>query len=269
MKIISYNINGLNAFVNNGKFDNLIKEHTADVYCFQEIKMDTNTKAINKLNESKTFVDYNYKVSTSLNCIKKGYSGVLTLFNNDVKNIIKEDFPIMESITNNNYLYIPGRILTTEYKDFYLVNVYVVNSGKKDELRKQWDIYFCNFIKLLQLTKPVVIVGDLNVCSTEYDYWGNYKTAINSSPGLMDYEIEGFNNLVNTCNLIDVFRYKHGNERKYSWYSFMGKALEKNHGWRIDYVLVSNSLKDKIIDCDILSGYQGADHSPIFIDLSI
>ncbi len=270
MKIISYNINGLNAFVNAGKMASLLIDHPADIYCFQETKMNKDDKIAAKLAECQESSMTELKHAACSNTLKNGYAGVMTLYHNslNVHEVRENQLSELESIFEADaYKYIPGRILYLDLGDYYLVNVYVLNSGNKDELRKQFDTHFSSLIKHLQAVKPVVIVGDFNVCSTEYDYWGRYEKSIDSAPGLMQFEIDGFWSLYKECGLVDAFRLHHGNERRYSWYSPMGSAVANGRGWRIDYCLVSEALKERVVSCEIFDKYQAPDHSPIMIEL--
>ena len=197
MRIISYNINGLGAFATKNKLSDLMNDFPADVYCFQEVKTDA--KKIDKILSTHT---EGYLYFGSVNEYKKGYAGVLTLVKESLKNDICDWY---EKVFNYNgdYTYTAGRIVTIEFNKFYLVNVYVVNSGNKEEIRKDFDIQFMEYLK--SLPKPYIVCGDFNVCATELDYWGNYKKAINSGPGLMDFEITGFDKLITECNLTDAF----------------------------------------------------------------
>ena len=260
MKIISYNINGLNAFATKNKLTDLFNEHPADVYCLQEVKADTQ-----KIDKLLSQYGEGYLYFGSVNEYKKGYAGVATLVKETLKDQICDWY---EKVFNYNgdFTYTAGRVVTIEFNDFYLVNVYVVNSGNKEDIRKDFDKQFTEYLK--SLPKAYIVCGDFNVCATELDYWGNYKKAINTSPGLMDFEIEGFNNMITECNLTDAFRATHGGERKYSWYSPRGGAIFKGYGWRLDYFLLSKDIIDRgtIITTDIIEKYQGADHSPISIE---
>ena len=158
-----------------------------------------------------------------------------------------------------------GRIVVTEFEKFYLINVYVVNSGGKTNDRMQWDD---NLIKYLNsLNKPYIVCGDMNVCSTYKDYWGNYEKSIDTCAGLMKFEIDGFNKLINECNLVDIYRFLHKNERKYSWLSPFTKDTTK--GWRLDYFLVSNELNKYILSSDVLENWQKNDHMPIILEIII
>lgn len=257
MQIISYNINGLNAFATKNKLTDLFNEHPADVYCFQEVKADA--AKIDKILSEHT---EGYLYFGSVNEYKKGYAGVATLVKETLKNDICDWY---EKVFNYNgdYTYTAGRVVTVEFNKFYLVNVYVVNSGNKEEIRKNFDIQFMEYLK--SLPKPYIVCGDFNVCATELDYWGNYTKSINSGPGLMDFEITGFNKLITECNLTDAFRTFHKSDRVYSWFSPRSGAIYKGQGWRLDYFLVSNEFLPKIKSCDIIEKYQGPDHSPILL----
>lgn len=270
MKIISYNINGLNAFVNANKMSCLLNDYPVDIYCLQETKMNNVDKIVSKLSECPEISMDNIKYADCHNKLKNDYAGVITLYRKalNIHGVYENQLPELESVfETDEYKYVPGRILYLDLGDYYLVNIYVLNSGKKEELRKQFDKQLLMLIKSLQAVKPVVIVGDFNVCAAECDYWGKYQKAIDTAPGLMQFEIDGFWSLCRECGLVDAFRFLHGNERRYSWYSSMGNAVANGRGWRIDYCLVSEALKDRVISCEIFDQYQAPDHSPIMIEL--
>lgn len=252
MKILSYNVNGLRALEKNGKLAQLRADFSDfDVMCFQEIKMNDYAEVARILQTTQ------FNVSMSK---KRGYAGVLTTSDKS------SYYPLIEYC--DDVTYTSGRIICTCFHNFYLINVYVPNSGNKDALRQYWDEQFREWIKLLD--KPVVICGDFNVCATNLDYWGNYNGAKDSCPGLMQFEIDAFDKLCKECDLVDAYRYVHSTDRKYSWFSMRNKsAIDKNQGWRLDYFLVSNSIKDKIRVCDIIQGYQAPDHSPIVLEIDL
>ena len=262
MKIVSHNINGINAYKNNGKLNNIL-ELNADVYCLQEVKKN-DIESVKKILVGTQFE--NYVMHYSFSTFKKGYAGVLTLIKPDVEYITEHHPEIDDNIILENLSgYGSGRIVTTEFDKFYLVNMYVVNSGGKSEDRKQWDD---NLIKYLNsLNKPYIICGDMNVCSTYKDYWGNYEKSIDTCAGLMKFEIDGFNKLINECNLVDTYRFLHENERKYSWLSPFTKDMTK--GWRLDYFLVSNELNKYVLSSDVLENWQKNDHMPIILEIII
>ena len=163
-----------------------------------------------------------------------------------------------------------GRVVTADFKDFYLVNVYVPNS--KPELarldyRQHWEDDFRDYVVKLNKEKPVIICGDLNVAHTEIDL-KNPKTN-RRNPGFTDEEREKFTELLE-AGFTDTFRYKYPDkEGAYTWWSYRFNARKNNAGWRIDYFLVSNDVKDKIEDAKILSDVYGSDHCPVVLELDI
>lgn len=268
MKILSYNINGFKSFVktdenNNSKLSDLINKFSNyDLYCFQETKLNSDSDIMDSLSIMDS--DYDYYIAN--NTDKKGYSGVMTVYNKNTINIIGHSNKIFKY--NNDSTYTAGRILTTELDNCYILNVYSPNSANKTKLRHDWNIKLTNYIKTLD--KPIIICGDMNVCSTVLDYWGDYEKSINTMAGLMQFEIDDFNNMINECSLVDVYRYYHKNTRKYSWYSTRNKnSVKNNYGWRLDYFLVSKDIIDKVKSCDVCQGFQSPDHSPIIMDISI
>ena len=259
MKIISHNINGLNAYINSGKLKRILLEE-ADVYCFQEVKVSSQLKLKDMLYD----MYYDYAISYAQNVYKKGYAGVLMMIRKSTagKSLINIEKPedtttILEGLSN----YGCGRIITAKFDDFYIINVYVMNSGGgKDADRIMFDRKLQNY--LLSLDKPYVVCGDFNVCHTLLDYHGNYKKAINSMPGLMEFEIEDFTGLLLENKLRDAYRESHPGTRKYSWCSPRIKNPLK--GWRLDYFLCSEGMNYK--KCDILQGWNKFDHSPIVLE---
>ena len=268
MKIVSHNINGLNAYIKNNKLQQLMSEENADVYCFQEVKC-SNEEKIKALFGDDVLNEYN--VYNSINTQKKGYAGVTTLVRKSIDVIYTESVnPNRDSLS----LYSEGRLFLVEFKDFILLNLYSINSGGevKQHDRQIYELWLINYIYALQKVKPIILCGDLNVCATELDYWGNYKKAINSCPGLMEFEIKLIDYNITTNKLIDGFRHKHGDERKYSWFTNSKRKgtkqpWESRHGWRLDYFILSESLKDRIIDCDVREAWQKVDHSPIILEI--
>lgn len=262
MKIVSHNVNGINAYKNNGKLDKLI-ELNADVYCLQEVKK-SDIDAVKKILNGTELE--NYIMHYSFSGFKKGYAGVLTLIKPEIKFISEHHPEVNEMILENVSGYGEGRIVVTEFDKFYLVNVYVVNSGGgKGDDRMIWDSNFSDYLK--SLNKPVIVCGDMNVCATVFDYWGNYLDAINTMPGLMAFEIEDICKLKGKNDLVDAFRHVHGDERKYSYVSMGTKDL--SHGWRLDYFLVSDSLKNRIKNCDVHDNWQKYDHMPITLEINV
>lgn len=254
MKIISWNVNGIRAIVKKDFFET-IKQLNPDTLCLQETKAqdDEVEKALLPLNDYSQY--YN-----SAN--KKGYSGT-TILSKTKPLKITCDMAISEHDAE-------GRIQCAEYKDFYLVNVYVPNSGQKLErleYRKQWDIDFLAYLKSLEKTKPVIIAGDFNVAHKPIDL-KNDKVNYNKTAGYTQIEIDGMDNFIK-AGFIDSFRYFHPEETAYTYWSYRFKSRERNTGWRIDYILVSNALVEKIKSVNILSDYYGSDHCPISLEIEL
>lgn len=268
MKLVSHNINGLNAYVKNNKLQKLMNEENADIYCFQEVKCSDEEKIKKLLGEN---ILNEYNLYCSINTFKKGYAGVITLVRKNINILYGEAIePEIEELSG----YVGGRLITTEFNDFILLNLYNVNSGGeiKTNDRIIYDIYLISYIRLLQQIKPIILCGDLNVCLTENDYWGNYNKAIDSCPGLMSFEINAMTSNIVVNKLIDAFRCLHGDERKYSWFrngrkNAKQQPWESRHGWRLDYFIISEALKDKIKDCDIREAWNKVDHSPIILEI--
>jgi exodeoxyribonuclease-3 len=163
-----------------------------------------------------------------------------------------------------------GRVLTAEYEKFYLVNVYVPNSGSelaRLDYRSTWDADFMTYLKNLEQVKPVILCGDLNVAHQPIDL-ANPKSNYNKTAGYTQVEIDGLTNLLNN-GFVDTFRMLHPEEVAYSWWSYRFNARANNKGWRIDYFLVSESIKDKVKEAFILPERTGSDHCPVGIVIEI
>ena len=161
-----------------------------------------------------------------------------------------------------------GRVITAEFKDYYLVTVYTPNSGselKRLSYRQAWDAAFLLFIKDLERSKPVIVCGDLNVAFQPIDL-ARPKPNYNKAAGYMQEEIDGFQNLMD-AGFVDTFRHVKPEEVKYSWWSYRAGARANNVGWRIDYFLTSPSLTSAIRDADIYNDIFGSDHCPVSLDL--
>ena len=250
MKLISWNTNGIRACLNKGFMD-FFEEIDADIFAVQETKMQEGQIEI----DTKGY--YQYYDSA----VKKGYSGTL-VFTKEKPISVKKGIGIEEHDQE-------GRVVTLEFDKFYFVNVYVPNS--KDGLlridyRMKWEDDFRKYLSSLEKKKPVVVCGDLNVAHKEIDL--KNPDTNHFSAGFSDQERNKFNELLNS-GFIDTFRYLHEDEVKYSWWSFRTKARERNVGWRIDYFLVSNDLKEKINNADILNEVYGSDHCPVLLELDI
>ena len=255
MKLISWNVNGLRAVINKG-FKDFFKEVDADIFSIQETKMQEA-----QLDETilQIFEGYNAYWNSAE---KKGYSGTAIFTKQKPLNVT---YGIGKEEHDKE-----GRVITLEFEKFYMVNIYTPNSKRELErldYRQIWEDEIRAYLLDLSTKKPVVMCGDLNVAHNEIDL-KNPKTN-RKNAGFTDEERAKMTELLN-AGFIDTFRYKYPEvEGKYSWWSYMFHAREKNAGWRIDYFIVSESLKDKIEDAKILDDIYGSDHCPIELDLNI
>jgi len=252
MKIVSYNVNGIRAAIKKGLLDSF-EDMQADMICLQETKAQDD-QILEAIGE-----DFPHHV-TSNSAVKKGYSGTC---------IISKETPL--SITSGIGIEDhdqEGRVLTCEFEDFYLVNVYVPNSGselKRLDYRKGWDIDFRKYLKGLETKKPVIACGDFNVAHQEIDI-ARPKSNYNKTSGYTQVEIDGMSNFLK-AGFVDTFRNLHPDEVAYSWWSYRAGAREKNIGWRLDYFLVSESLSSKVTSAAIHPNYKESDHCPVSITL--
>ena len=251
MKLVSWNVNGLRAVWNKG-FEDIFKNINADIFCIQETKMQEGQLDVNFDGY------YNYFNSA----VKKGYSGTAVF--TKIKPI---DVSYGIGIEEHDQ---EGRVITLEYKDFYLVNVYTPNSQRelvRLSYRQNWEDDFRAYLKKLDKKKPVILCGDLNVAHKEIDL-KNPKTN-RKNAGFTDEEREKMTELLDN-GFVDTFRYLYPDkENCYTWWSYMMKAREKNVGWRIDYFIVSDRIKEEIEDAKILSEVYGSDHCPVELDINI
>ena len=249
MKFISWNVNGLRACV--GKdFENQFKELDADFFCLQETKMQ----------EGQLDLQFEGYESYWNYAEKKGYSGTAIYTKHKPLNV-----SYGMGVEEHDH---EGRIITLEYDQFYLVTCYTPNSQtelKRLDYRMTWEDEFRKFLKSLDAKKPVIICGDLNVAHEEIDI-KNPKTNRRNA-GFTDEEREKMTILLND-GFTDSFRYLHPDEVTYSWWSYRFKAREKNAGWRIDYFLVSNRIKEQITEAKIHTEIMGSDHCPVEVDLA-
>lgn len=248
MKLVSWNVNGLRACITKGFYESF-KEIDADVFCLQETKMQPSQAEI----LSEGYYQYMYSAE------KKGYSGTMVFTK-------KEPLSVTYGIGIEEHDH-EGRVITCEFENFYLVTVYTPNSGdglKRLEYRMEWDKVFRSFIKDLEKKKPVVVCGDLNVANEEIDIKNPKSNKRNA--GFTDEERISFKETLNE-GFVDTFRYLYPEEVKYSWWSYRFKARERNAGWRIDYFLVSECLKEQIEEAEILNDVYGSDHCPVVLYL--
>ncbi|MCB0509875.1 MAG: exodeoxyribonuclease III [Bacteroidetes bacterium] len=252
MKLVSFNVNGIRAIVKKDFLESVAKMQ-ADVLCLQETKAqdDQVIESLSGLEDYKVYCN---------SAEKKGYSGVAILSKKEPLAITKD---IQIDVHDTE-----GRVICAEYEDFYLVNVYVPNSGselKRLSYRQKWDKDFLAYLKNLEKTKAVIVCGDFNVANTDIDL-ANPKSNYNKSAGYMQEEIDGMNNLL-ANGFIDSFRYFHPEKIKYSWWSYRAGARERNVGWRIDYFLVSEFFKEKMENAEIYNEIYGSDHCPVALSI--
>ena len=249
MKIISWNVNGIRACLKKGLLD-FIKSSDADILCFQETKANQEQVELE--------LDGFNQFWNSAN--KKGYSGTLILSKINPSN----SYLGMDIQKHDN----EGRLITLEYPEFFLVNVYTPNAQRGltrlDYRTKEWDVDFLNYLKKIEKIKPVIFCGDLNVAHTEIDLANPGSNRRNA--GFTDEERFGFDRFLEE-GFIDTFREFEKEPGNYSWWSYMFEARKKNIGWRIDYFCVSQILKDKLENAFILPEILGSDHCPIGINL--
>lgn len=249
MKLISWNVNGIRACVGKG-FLEFFNEADADIFCIQESKMQAGQL---ELDLPGYYQYWNYAE-------KKGYSGTAIFTKREPLSVAK-GIGIPEHDKE-------GRVITLEYENFYMVTVYTPNSQNelaRLDYRMEWEDAFLAYLKELEKTKPVIVCGDMNVAHKEIDL-KNPKTN-RKNAGFTDEERDKFSTLLES-GFVDTFRYFYPEQEGiYSWWSYRFKAREKNAGWRIDYFLVSECLKDKLQDAKILTDIMGSDHCPVEVDL--
>lgn len=251
MKLISWNVNGLRAIMNKDFLDNF-KQINADIFCIQETKLQEGQ------------IDFNpegYNVYWN-SAIKKGYSGTAVF--SKIKPI-KVEYGIGQEEHDQE-----GRVITLEFEEFYLVNCYTPNSQReltRLDYRMKWEDEFKSYLKKLDAKKPVILCGDLNVAHNEIDLKNPSTNRHNA--GFTNEEREKMTELLNN-GFVDSFRYLYPDTKDvYSWWSYMFHAREKNAGWRIDYFIVSEKIKEKIEDSKVLMQVLGSDHCPVELDIKI
>jgi exodeoxyribonuclease-3 len=265
MRLVSWNVNGIRAVVRKEVFAPFMKDLQPDVLCLQETKAQQSQAELD-------LPDYEEYWNSAE---KKGYSGTAIFSKTKPLNVIPglpEDliakFNVHGDVFGNPNL--EGRVLTAEYDKFFLVTVYTPNT--KDDLGRlelrhiQWDPAFLAYVKALEETKPVVFCGDLNVAHTPDDLANPKSNA--GRKGFTDEERQGFENYLR-AGFVDTFRLFHQGNGHYTWWSHFAQARERNVGWRIDYFLVSASLKSKVKAADIHPGILGSDHCPVSITLAV
>lgn len=249
MKLVSWNVNGLRACVKKG-FLNYFNEIDADIFCVQETK----------LQEGQIELDLDGYLQYWNYALKKGYSGTAVFTK-------KKPISVTYGVGDENEEP-EGRILTLEYEDFYLINVYTPNSQRdlaRLHFRLQWEDRMRQYLTDLNEKKPIILCGDLNVAVSEIDLKNAKSNRGNS--GFTDEERGKMKELLNT-GFIDSFRYFYPDATdQYTWWSYMRNVRERNIGWRIDYFIVSEKLKDQLKDSQIHSHVMGSDHCPVVLEL--
>lgn len=275
MKFISWNIDSLNAALTSDSnraimsrlvLDTIVKED-ADIIAIQETKLPKSgpsKKHKEKLEEY--FPDYDYVWVSSQEGARKSYAGTMTLY----KKVLKPqaDFP---QIGAPGTMDLEGRIITLEFDDFYFTHVYTPNAGnelKRLADRQSWDKLYADYLQGLDKNKPVIACGDYNVAHAEIDL--AHPENNHESAGFTDEEREGFTNLLSR-GFTDSFRYLHGDvEGEYTWWAQRVKTSKiNNSGWRIDYFLVSDRIREFISNSDMIDSGQRQDHTPIILEINI
>lgn len=253
MKLVSWNVNGIRATVGKGFYD-FFKDIDADIFSLQETKLQEN-QVDDELKKIREYQYWNYAE-------KKGYSGT-ACFCKEKPISVTYGLGIDEHDKE-------GRIITLEYDKFYLVNCYTPNSKRELErldYRMIWEDEIREYLKKLDLVKPVIYCGDLNVAHNEIDL--KNPSSNHHNAGFTDQERGKMTELLSS-GFTDTYRYKYPDETgKYTWWSYMFHAREKNAGWRIDYFIVSNRIADKIVDAKIHNEIMGSDHCPIELDIKL
>ena len=251
MKLVSWNVNGIRACLNKG-FDDFFKSINADIFCIQETKCQ----------EGQVDLEYNSYESYWNSAEKKGYSGT-AVFTKIKPLSVKYGIGIEEHDKE-------GRVITLEFDKFFLVNIYTPNSKRELErldYRQIWEDEIRKYLLDLNKIKPVIMCGDLNVAHKEIDL-KNPKTNTHNA----GFTIEERNKMTELLDagFVDTFRYLYPDRiDSYSWWSYMRKAREKNVGWRIDYFIVSEDIKNKIKEASIYSEIMGSDHCPVGLEIDI
>ena len=249
MKIISWNLNGLLSCVANKSIFPLLN-YNPDIICCQEIRTKEEPLIIEGYNHIWNHAE------------REKYSGTAVL-------TIPYPMEIFRGFGDNKD--IEGRLITLEYEDFYLINAYVPNSQlnlKRKAYRLEWDYKFRDYIDDLIGVKPIIICGDFNVTRNEIDVFEENKRAFLQEQGLISDERANLEELLN-LGFIDVFREFYPDTRSYTWWSNRLNRRNVNRGWRLDYFLVSEELKDRIVDINHLTNVEGSDHCPIILEVEI
>ena len=251
MRLISWNVNGIRAALKKGFMD-FFEDVDADIFCLQETKLSAGQLDL----ELEGYHQYwNYAE-------KKGYSGT-AVFTKEEPIHVSYGIDMEEHDKE-------GRVITCEYEDFFLVTCYTPNSQRglaRLDYRMEWEEDFRKYLNMLDRVKPVVLCGDLNVAHKEIDL--KNPAANRKNAGFSDEERSQFQNLLD-AGYTDTFRYLSPDAvDRYSWWSYITKARERNAGWRIDYFVVSERLEEDIVEADIRDDIMGSDHCPVYLELEV
>lgn len=251
MRLISWNVNGIRAALKKGFMD-FFENVDADIFCLQETKLSAGQL---DLELEGYHQHWNYAE-------KKGYSGT-AVFTKEEPIHVSYGIDVEEHDKE-------GRVITCEYEDFFLVTCYTPNSQRglaRLDYRMEWEEDFRKYLNMLDQVKPVVLCGDLNVAHKEIDL--KNPAANRKNAGFSDEERSQFQNLLD-AGYTDTFRHLYPDAAdRYSWWSYITKARERNAGWRIDYFVVSDRLADSIVEADIRDDIFGSDHCPVYLELDL
>ncbi len=265
MKFYSWNVNGIRAVVRKGTFQKFIAEHQPDVLCLQETKAERGQAEVD-------LAGYHEFWNSAE---KKGYSGTAIFtrreplkVTNGFPDSFAQQFTFADELKRDSWN--EGRVITAEYDAFHAVTVYTPNA-KEDLSRlklrhEHWDPAFLAYVKQLEQTKPVLFCGDLNVAHTELDL-ANPKPN-RGKKGFTTEERQGFQNMID-AGFVDTFRLFTEGNGHYSWWSNFANARARNIGWRIDYVLASASIRDRIREAKIHADVMGSDHCPVSVHVDL
>lgn len=251
MKLISWNVNGLRACINKGFLD-FFTEANSDIFCVQETKLQEGQVEL----DMEGYQQY-------WNCaVKKGYSGTAVFTRIEPLSV---NYGIGQEVHDQE-----GRVITLEFPEFYLVNVYTPNSQRglaRLDYRMEWEGAFQAYLRELDEEKPVVICGDLNVAHKEIDIKNPSSNRKNA--GFTDEERGKMTELLDK-GFVDTFRHFYPDKKHaYTWWSYFSNARERNSGWRIDYFLTSARMNNTLVDAGILPEIMGSDHCPVVLELNI
>ena len=252
MRLITWNVNGWKSVLRKGVLLNLLHDRSPDVVCLQEMKISSEAEVHNV--DWWKELGYECYVHTE----RPGYSGTSVMIRRE----------LWDTVRSVEFYGIEGRAIIVRFDKTCLINVYTPNSGIDGLGRlnfrvNEWDKEFREMVKREMSTHQVIVMGDLNVARTEFDLHNSKNKK--KSAGFTDQERESFERLLSETKLVDVWRQLHPSDRGYTYWSYMGKARDRDAGWRIDYILTSKELLPGV-SCEILSKITGSDHAPVEIN---